>query len=88
MKNANAKSASAKTTVISDAKLASVLKNSNWAKMERDAKNVAAAATKKPAKKTAGKISQLVVDKKMITAHNVTPKVVSSCQKIVNDCAI
>jgi hypothetical protein len=88
MKNANAKSASAKSTVISDACLASVLKNSNWAKMERDAKNVAAAATKRPTKKSAANVSESVIDRKMVTAHDVTPKVVSSCQKIVNDCAI
>jgi hypothetical protein len=37
MNNANAKSASTKSTTISDAEMVSALANSNWAKMERDA---------------------------------------------------
>jgi hypothetical protein len=39
MKKAKAKSASTQPDVISDAELAEVLANSNWAKMERAAQN-------------------------------------------------
>jgi hypothetical protein len=38
MKNANAKFASTKSTAISDAMMAAVLANSNWAKMESEAR--------------------------------------------------
>jgi hypothetical protein len=85
MKNTNAKSASAKSNVISDAKMAAVLANSNWAKMERDAKKVAATTTKKRANKTAVKTHQLVVIKKMAVAHDVDPVVISSLQMTVTD---
>jgi len=56
MNNANAKSASTKSTTISDAEMASVLGNSNWAKMERCATNAAANAVQKCAQATAVKI--------------------------------
>jgi hypothetical protein len=42
MKNTDAKSASTESATISDAEMATVLANSSWAKMERDAKNFAA----------------------------------------------
>jgi hypothetical protein len=45
MKNANAQSASTGSAPISDAEMAAALANSNWAKMECEAKKFAANTT-------------------------------------------
>lgn len=78
MTNAKTKSASTKSTAISDAKMAAVLENSNWANMERDATNRAATTIEKSAeKRNDAKSFRRPFDEQMAPAHDVGPEVVS-----------